>query len=202
MKAAASCGYTEQEVAKVYNMLPDGSTHQLLLELQRESDAFRDGSQSSQQNILPEVKGPPMPTYPSSLDPPCTNTQTNKQYEQILYWTNPTTSNPNHPPHDDVFNPTPRSVKQAPQPPVFPRDDSSPTRAAERRGFTRASLVVVTGEQRFLEGLQTPFDLRLTDRPGDAKLRTIVIDGSNVAMRWESQQRELRLFVCEEHGLI
>lgn len=45
-----------------------------------------------------------------------------------------------------------------------------------------ASSVVVTGEQRFLEGLQMPFDLKLTDQPGDPKLRTIIIDGSNVAM--------------------
>ncbi|KAF3837334.1 hypothetical protein F7725_004798 [Dissostichus mawsoni] len=35
-KAAASCGYMEQKVTKLYNMLPDGSTHKLLLELQRE----------------------------------------------------------------------------------------------------------------------------------------------------------------------
>ncbi|KAF3837333.1 hypothetical protein F7725_004797 [Dissostichus mawsoni] len=45
-----------------------------------------------------------------------------------------------------------------------------------------ASSVVVTGEQRFLEGLQMPFDLKLKDQPGDPNVRTIVIDGSNVAM--------------------
>ncbi|XP_039997231.1 NEDD4-binding protein 1 [Xiphias gladius] len=259
-KAAASCGYTEQKVAKVYNMLPDRSTHQLLLELQREgskeTDAFRDGpremddvvlekagpkvgpaedkdkrefdddgslevpnltppvepdlspwidkptsshnaqpkqhqpsnSQTPHHIILPEVKGPPMRTYPSSLDPPLTNFQTNKQYDQTLFQPNPPTSKQNHSTHDTVLNPKPQSsssVKQALQAPqtlIFTRNDSSPTRAKESWGFVPTPSVVVTGEQRFLEGLQTPFDLQLTDQPGDPKVRTIIIDGSNVAM--------------------
>ncbi|XP_068584289.1 protein KHNYN [Cebidichthys violaceus] len=256
-KAAASCGYMEQNVAKVYSMLPDGSTHQLLLELQREGskepDAPREGpremddvvlekggpkvgpsrgkarevelfvpaekrksddrgrvegpnqtapefikfhkltdSQTPHQVILPEVKGPPMPTYPSSLDPPLTNFQSNKQYGQTNYWHDPSTSKQDHHTQDNVFNPKPKpssalkQALQAPQLPNFPRADLSPTRARERRGFAAASssssLVVVTGEQRFMEGLQMPFDLQLTDKPGDPKVRTIIIDGSNVAM--------------------
>ncbi|KAJ8261572.1 hypothetical protein GJAV_G00155860 [Gymnothorax javanicus] len=40
----------------------------------------------------------------------------------------------------------------------------------------------VTGEQRFHEGLLTPFHLQLSQEPGDPTLRTIIIDGSNVAM--------------------
>ncbi|XP_040887379.1 NEDD4-binding protein 1 [Toxotes jaculatrix] len=263
-KAAASCGYTEQKVAKVYNMLPYRSTHQLLLELQRESgkeaDGFREGpremddvvlekegpkdgpaedkekresndegwvvvpnpaallaeplllpwidtpqqppmseytsqpkqhqpskSQTPHQIMLPEVKGPPMSTYPSSLDAPLTVFQTNKQYDQTIFWPNLSTSNQNHS-AEDILNPKPQpsvSVKkalQAPQHPTFTRNDASPTRARERRGFMPVSSVVVTGEQRFLEGLQTPFVLQLTDRPGDPKLREIIIDGSNVAM--------------------
>ncbi|XP_035004880.2 protein KHNYN [Hippoglossus stenolepis] len=252
-KAAASCGYTEQNVAKFYNMLPDRSTHQLLLELQREgvreTDAFSEGpremddvvlekeeedegsddggwveveipnlcvaeqdlfpwinkpqqsqhtsqpkqhqppeSQARHPVILPEVKGPPMPTYPTSLDSPLANLQTNKLFDEAIYWSPPTPSKPNHSAHDKVSHPKPKSstsVKpalQAPQAPVFARKHSSPPRARERRGFTPASSVVVTGEQRFLEGLQTMFDLQLTDQPGDAKLRTVIIDGSNVAM--------------------
>lgn len=256
-KAAASCGYMEQNVAKVYNMLPDRSTHQLLLELQRETEALREGpremddvvlekegpklgpaedkargeieffisdekkesddkgwvvvpnqtvpaaepdlltwpqpqqpkrhqpskSQTPHQIILPEVKGPPMATYSSSIDHP----HTNKQYG--IFWPNPSTTKQNHPTHDNILNSKPQSSNslkralQAPQPPVFTGNHSSPTRARERRGFMAASSVVVTGEQRFLEGLQTPFDLQLTDKPGDPKLRTIIIDGSNVAMR-------------------
>ncbi|XP_041095450.1 NEDD4-binding protein 1-like [Polyodon spathula] len=42
--------------------------------------------------------------------------------------------------------------------------------------------VMVTGQQRYLEALQTPFDLRLTDAPGEESLRHVIIDGSNVAM--------------------
>ncbi|XP_031707387.1 NEDD4-binding protein 1 [Anarrhichthys ocellatus] len=253
-KAAASCGYMEQKVAKVYSMLPDRSTHQLLLELQREgskeTDALREGpremddvvleeerpkvgpsrgkarevelflpaekrksddrgrvegpnqtvsefikfhkltdSQTPHQVILPEVKGPPMPTYPSPLDPPLTHFQPNKQYGQTNYWSDASTSKQDHPTRDNVFNPKPKSSSvlkqalQAPQLPVFTRADSSPTRAKERRGFAAASpSVVVTGEQRFMEGLQMHFDLQLTDKPGDSKVRTIIIDGSNVAM--------------------
>ncbi len=255
-KAAASCGYMEQNVAKVYNMLPDRSTHQLLLELQRDTETLREGpremddvvlgkegptfgpaedearreielfvtakkkesddegwvlpsqtvpavepdlftwinkplpkrrqsskSQTPHQIVLPDVKGPPMPTYSSSLDHP----HTNKQYG--IVWPNPSTSKQNHPAHDNILNPKPHSSNslkralQAPQPPIFTGNNSSPTRARERRGFTTDSSVVVTGEQRFLEGLQTAFDLQLTDKPGDPKLRTVIIDGSNVAMR-------------------
>uniref|UniRef100_A0A671VV38 KH and NYN domain containing n=1 Tax=Sparus aurata TaxID=8175 RepID=A0A671VV38_SPAAU len=271
-KAAASCGYKEQKVAKVYNMLPDRSTHQLLLELQRdgskETDAFREGpremddvvlenpkvgpgeneargeselfipaekresddkgwvvvpnrtgpvaepdlftwidqpqqhkmnqysskpkrhqppkNQTLHNIVLPEVKGPPMPTYSSSIDPPHNNFQSNKQYGQTDYWPNPATPKQNHPTQDIVINPKPRTdlkrALQAPQPPIFTGKDSSPTRVRERQGFMAASSVVVTGEQRFLEGLQMPFDLQLTDKPGDPKLRAIIIDGSNVAM--------------------
>lgn len=41
---------------------------------------------------------------------------------------------------------------------------------------------VITGQQRFLEGLHTPFVLQLKDDQGDPGLRQIIIDGSNVAM--------------------
>ncbi|XP_069375295.1 NEDD4-binding protein 1 isoform X2 [Paralichthys olivaceus] len=241
-KAAASCGYTEQNVARFYNMLPDRSTHQLLLELQREgvreTDVFGEGpremddvvlekedegsddggwvevsnpsksktapvaeldlfpwinkpqqpaeSHTQRPVILPVVKGPPMSTYPS--DPPLANLQTNKHFDQTIFWPHASASKPNHSAHSKVLHPKPKSsnsVKQAPQAPqssVFTRDDLSQPGARQRRGFAPASSVVVTGEQRFLEGLQTLFDLQLTDQPGDAKLRTIIIDGSNVAM--------------------
>ncbi|XP_070710607.1 protein KHNYN [Pempheris klunzingeri] len=258
-KAAASCGYMEQKVANVYKMLPDRSTRQLLLELQRggvkEADAFREGpremddvvlekegpklgpaedeargemelfipaerrefnhkgwvevptlpvpaaepdfftyykpqqpkqhqpskSQTPHQIILPEVKGPPMSTYTSSLDPPQTNFHSNKQFSQTMHWPDSSTSKQNPPTQDTILNPKSDAL-QAPQPPIFTRNDSSPTRMWERRSFMASSSVVVTGEQRFLEGLQTPFDLQLTDKPGDPKLRAVIIDGSNVAM--------------------
>ncbi|XP_026184540.1 NEDD4-binding protein 1 [Mastacembelus armatus] len=239
-KAAVSCGYTEQKVAQVYNMLSDRSTHQLLLELQKEgsdeSDTFREGPremddvvlqkegpkggsaedketresddkgwlappfaepdlftqinkdqqllmsqytsepkqhQPPHQTILPDVKGPPMSTYPTSIDPPLTNFHSNKQHGQSSYWTNPPTSKQNHQTQNNT-------VKLKPQ--AFAANNSFPDKAKEMQGFMSASSVVVTGEQRFLEGLQMPFDLQLTDKPGDPELRAIIIDGSNVAM--------------------
>ncbi|XP_030018492.1 protein KHNYN [Sphaeramia orbicularis] len=258
-KAAASCGYTEQKVTEVYSMLPDRSTHQLLLELQKEGgrdvDFSNEGpremddvvlekegqkagllvedksreeteipartytaaekrdvdnkkglkepkvtppvveadtflwidkpqqqltnqfiqqpkknlaltSGSRRQQPLPDVRGPPMSTYTSSLDTPLSNFQSNRQHAHIK----------------PQLTHSLKQVHQASQPPVSTRNDSSPTRSRDRRGFLSASSVVVTGEQRFLEGLQAPFDLQLTDKPGDPKLRTIIIDGSNVAM--------------------
>ncbi|KAM4537316.1 protein KHNYN isoform 2-T2 [Odontesthes bonariensis] len=273
-KAAVSCGYTEQNVAKVYNMMPDGSTHRLLLELQREgireTDGFREEpreiddvvlekegpkvgpaeaeargevelfkleeerksdakghvrapnlsgsvaepdlcvwtnkpqplpstqytsqpkqhqplqSQTPHKVHLPEVKGPPMPTYSSSLNPPLPSFQSNKQHGQTRHWPESATSKQNHQPHNNSSSSkrhNSNSVKQAlqAQPSIFSVSDWPSTGAKERR-FMSSSSVVVTGEQRFLEGLQTSFELKLTDKPGDPKLRTIIIDGSNVAM--------------------
>ncbi|XP_029943993.1 protein KHNYN isoform X2 [Salarias fasciatus] len=248
-KAAASCGYTEQNVIKFYNMLPDQSTHQLLLELQREEtregEAFdkgpkemddvvlekeataagpaelevneddedlvqveskeegqvkipdftapiaepdlftwKDENQPPQlkaphQTVPPEVRGPPLTMYTSSLD-------LDKQQAQNLYWLTPHSAKQGHQNHNVVPKPrSSHSSKQAfpaPQPHGFTAKDSSPTRTRGRKGFLPASSVVVTGEQRFLEGLRAPFQLKLTDDPGDPTLRTIIIDGSNVAM--------------------
>lgn len=280
-KAAASCGYMEQKVAKVYNMLPDRSTHQLLLELQRdeskETDTCKEGpremddvvlvkgapkvgpledepwgevelsiagekresvnegwvdvpkqtvpaaeldlftlidepnqfttnqyssqtkrqqpskSQTPHNSIHPEVKGPPMPTYTSTLEPPHANFQANKKYGQSNYWSNPSPSKLNRPTQDIVLSTASQfsnSVHPAPQTPIFTKKDSSPTRSRERRGLRASPSVGVTGEQRFLEGLQMPFNLKLTDKPGDPNLRTIIIDGSNVSWRWELQHQE------------
>nr|XP_054603418.1 protein KHNYN [Nothobranchius furzeri] len=255
-KAAVSCGYTEQNITKIYNRLPDGSTHQLLLELQKEESRDTDSlgeepeiqklvlekglddgpaeaqlkqdveflfheqkresgekgtvkvanlspksslsgwtdksqhlatsqfaSQPKQQpplntqtqhTNLPEVKGPPMFTYPSALNthPPL------PKHIQTPHWIDPSTSKQLHPPNSKRQSKPPPQ----PQPHIFTNNDSSSTRTKERQDFVPSSSVVVTGEQRFLEGLQTPFELKLTDEPGDPELRTVIIDGSNVAM--------------------
>lgn len=252
-KAAVSCGYTEQKVAKVYNRLPNRSTHHLLLELQRETpdtfweepreiddvvlekggpnfrpaggrsreveivvpsgerepvdqtwqamprkhsgqedvsdwnntpDQFTVNQYTSKkkqqhlpklktprQNSPQEVMGPPMFTYSTSLNPTHATSKL-KQHKQ-----------------PSTMNKTPQASNalklalEGSQSPILPGKDSCTPRAKERQGFTSTSSVVVTGEQRFLEGLQTPFELQLTDNPGDPSLRTIIIDGSNVAMR-------------------
>ncbi|XP_014062713.2 protein KHNYN [Salmo salar] len=132
----------------------------------------------------PLVRGPPQPTYPITLPPQPTKLP--------LF------------PHQLIYPLT--------QPPQTTLDstltvnNSSATRVKEKRGFLTLAAEVparkglptpaveiwglppmaagslVTGQQRFLEGLQTPFDLKLTDQPGDPGLRMVVIDGSNVAM--------------------
>lgn len=263
-KAAASCGYPEQNVTKLYNLLPDGSTHQLLLQLQKEgvkeAEAFREGpremddvvletggsklqipelqpykppeerefdgrekirvsridgsvpiegrdiwtnkpqespvtlynsqqkqnqpskSQTPHHIVLPGVKGPPMPTYASSMEPQLTNFQSHKQQANINYLPNPSPTKQNHHAHNNGSRHSFKQALQAPQPLFSGTKDSSPTRARDKRGFTSSPSVVVTGEQRFLESLQIPFELKLTDKPGDSRLRTIIIDGSNVAM--------------------
>lgn len=246
-KAAVSCGYPEQKVAQVYNMLPHRSTHHLLLELQKDEkqdepdspwdgprevdevllettgasvraaeggtgeaeaslasgggggagepawragpskqtgqagvldrshkdDQFAVNHHSSKkkqppphQSPLAEVKGPPTSTYSSSSSDP---THAGSAHNQP--------SVAKRPPQPSS------SVKQALQSSVPPGREASTARAKERRGAASSSSAGVTGEQRFLEGLQTPFDLQLADEPGDPQLRTIIIDGSNVAMR-------------------
>lgn len=252
-KAAVSCGYAEQKVAKVYNMLPSRSTHHLLLELQKDEkkdspDSLWEGpreiddvvlekggpnfraaeggtrdvealvpsgergpvdqawlavpkkqpdqpdvfdwsvkanqftvnqctskkkrpSKIQSQITLPDVKGPPMSTYSSSLDPTHAGSAQNQP------------SQPSIMKKPSQFCNSVKQALQAPQASVPSGTDALTPRAKERWGAASASSVVVTGEQRFLEGLQTPFDLQLTNEPGDPHLRTIIIDGSNVAMR-------------------
>ncbi|KAF7653550.1 hypothetical protein LDENG_00081380 [Lucifuga dentata] len=147
------------------------------------------------QSTLPEVRGPPLLSYPSSIEPPL-NFQTPKQTTQTYpsnvsspFTNTPEQTLPTHNvPNTNFHLPkevlaTAQPIFIPPQPSVFKGSDSSSARARQRRGFpSTLSGVLVTGEQRFMEGLATPFDLKLTDKPGDPKLRTIVIDGSNVAM--------------------
>ncbi|XP_048092717.1 NEDD4-binding protein 1 isoform X1 [Alosa alosa] len=56
-------------------------------------------------------------------------------------------------------------------------------RPPQRQGLPpMGARAVVTGQQRFLEGLQMPFELKLAGGNGDPGLRQVIIDGSNVAM--------------------
>lgn len=271
-KAAATCGYTEEKVTEVYSMLTEGTTHELILELQKkgnkETEGFKEDQRvihnvlvekqepnvgpaeteakrelfihkekrdsdkgqkkepkrftpltesdlcawgnepkqlptnqytsqldhhqplntlRPQQDILQEVKGPPMPTYSSSLGSPLVNIHHNKQQGQTAYRPDPATSKQKHQTHSNASNLKRQSANSSKQehqaqPNIFFVNDPHSTWARDKQSFTTPSSVVVTGEQRFLEGLQTPFQLKLTDKPGDPNLRAIVIDGSNVAM--------------------
>lgn len=114
-----------------------------------------------QQNPSADIRGPPMSSYNS-----------NNTSQFAIH----TTSQPNN--YNATRPLSPRMRKQGFE--QMNRNDWSPTRTNERKGPQGG--VVVTGEQRFLEGLHSRFELRLTDCPGNGKLRNIIIDGSNVAM--------------------
>uniref|UniRef100_A0A3P8WQL3 KH and NYN domain containing n=1 Tax=Cynoglossus semilaevis TaxID=244447 RepID=A0A3P8WQL3_CYNSE len=141
-------------------------------------------SRTPHRNIHSDIKGPPMTLYPSLSDaPPAPNIPTKAHFEHTIHVPNLTMLKQKHYSQDNVGNhlPSNSQKKVLPNPDMI-RNNLSPTRMTHQHGSTPASTVVVTGEQRFLEGLQTPFDLELTDKPGVQKLRAIIIDGSNVAM--------------------
>ncbi|KAJ8382517.1 hypothetical protein SKAU_G00032950 [Synaphobranchus kaupii] len=88
--------------------------------------------------------------------------------------------------HTHTPSPTQPHHPHAPSPPPVrgpPQHTYPPTQLTTAPRTKHPPLAtIVTGEQRFNEVLQTPFDLKLTDDPGDPNLRLIIIDGSNVAM--------------------
>lgn len=115
-----------------------------------------------QQNGLTDIRGPPLEIYTNNEPPQFGNYPANQTTSTI---------------YGATARPQPKQGLDVSQ----HRNDRSPTRTRERRPY-QSPAVVVTGEQRFLEGLHSPFELRLTDSPGNPKLRNIIIDGSNVAM--------------------
>ncbi|XP_046872308.1 protein KHNYN [Hypomesus transpacificus] len=123
------------------------------------------------------VRGPPQSTYPPTLHFPPASPP--KHGPRPTY---PPTQTPQPP----FLLPPPTGPLPPIQIPYFSTISSPPAPTVrDRRGLPvmpAGSGAVVTGEQRFLEGLQTTFDLQLTGDPGDPGLRMIIIDGSNVAM--------------------
>ncbi|KAK1792101.1 hypothetical protein P4O66_001881 [Electrophorus voltai] len=93
----------------------------------------------------------------------------------------------------DISSSSPPSVRGPPQPvyasPLHHNSErqvnpteAPVTKSKQKQGPPPAKAgAVVTGAQRFLEGLDMPFALQLNDDPGDPELRQIIIDGSNVA---------------------
>ncbi|XP_052459265.1 protein KHNYN-like isoform X1 [Carassius gibelio] len=192
-KAAATCGYTEETVMEVCSNLPDLKPHELLMELQKQGEVnrTRGGSKKADWKIGPNsvtdldtgsekagaemrttkvdpskpvningrplsVRGPPQTTYCfETLDSEVQPMDSHVQLPPRTISQNPDLSSPN------ISN---QSIPHKPQ-----------------HGRSGAASVV-TGSQRFLESLKTPFKLQLSDEPGDPMLRQIIIDGSNVAM--------------------
>ncbi|XP_077083488.1 NEDD4-binding protein 1 isoform X2 [Siphateles boraxobius] len=185
--AAATCGYTEDRVMEVYGNLPELKPHELLMQLQKQEFAehaigTRNGAKQADWTIetnpvadfeevdsgngngatklgmskplsVPSVRGPPQTTYAFE------NTNPDAQPGNLLAQSPPRRIKPNI----DLGFPNLSNHVIAPKP-----------RASEAS--------VVTGPQRFLESLKTPFKLELSDEPGDPMLRQVIIDGSNVAM--------------------
>uniref|UniRef100_A0A096LZF6 KH and NYN domain containing n=1 Tax=Poecilia formosa TaxID=48698 RepID=A0A096LZF6_POEFO len=178
-KAAATCGYTEENVTKIYKLQKKESkeTEGSKKEPREIHDVLVEKEEINLGLAETETKGPPlMPFHP------------NKQQGQTTYGPDPATSKQTHQTHINVPNSKRHSAisskqEHQAQPNIFFASDPPSTRTRDKRSFiSPSSSVVVTGEQRFLEGLQTPFQLKLTDEPGNPNLRAIVIDGSNVAM--------------------
>lgn len=195
-KAAATCGYTEDRVMEVYGNLPELKPHELLMQLQKqeakEANRTRNGSKRADCTIEPNSvtdiekldtgsgKGAskldvskPLSVHSSSLSvrgPP----QTTYSFETI---------NPEPQPVNLHAQSPPRSIKPN-MDLSFPNLSNHAIVPKPRPGKAGAAAAsVVTGAQRFLESLKTPFKLQLSDEPGDPMLRQVIIDGSNVAMR-------------------
>lgn len=184
-KAASTCGYTEERVEQVYSSLTEPNPHQLLMELQRQdrkpgcdtradprTDVNSAGVEEkttlwSDDALRPglSVKGPPQTTYTSRTG--LENFSPNKQPTNSHL--RPAESHTNH------------SVPKAQKISSFQQHhaESKPRASREPPGAS----ALVTGSQRFIDGLKTPFRLQLSDDAGHDKLRQIIIDGSNVAMR-------------------
>ncbi|KAM9833038.1 protein KHNYN [Syngnathus typhle] len=180
-KAAVSCGYLEHKVAKACSMLPDGSTHLLLLELQKEKSAGMEGlEKQSQKTGMTKAAEKSDPETPSRAKPVANLDLSPKN--QVLQRSNQAKESPGPTfPSSSTRSPRPKPQKPSCLKGTLPAQ-RSPTRCGECRDAPSVPSVVVTGKQRFMEGLQTPFELQLTDQPGNPQLRTIIIDGSNVAM--------------------
>ncbi|XP_072526469.1 NEDD4-binding protein 1 [Salminus brasiliensis] len=236
-KAAASCGYTEDNVAKVYSNFAKQSPHELILGLQKvgmndpedaragerkiaeemeeqrrkaaaaalqkvrdrdlevgKSDTRDKKSKSDRGESLPE-KAQKKEEAPGMVEP--------RMRDLFLvpdtkHWcSRPELPSPSE---HQPFATIPPTVRGPPQP-IYPLQlppppltnvseqhrmgpvETQATKPKHKQGPPLARTgAVVTGPQRFLEGLKNPFVLQLKDDPGDPGLRQIIIDGSNVAM--------------------
>ncbi|XP_076846868.1 protein KHNYN isoform X2 [Brachyhypopomus gauderio] len=254
-KAAATCGYAEEKVNKVYSSLPRIKHHQLILELQKEgmreperlSEGKRAEEPEEQQRkaLIPQrgKEGNPMEEKRNEIvdiKNEATNVERDenggmslrqsKSKERVVaerrgrtdfeprmqrlfieqdrvawpsnkhdissfshnepqsYTIPPSVRGPPEPTYASLLdhNTSERQVNPA-VPPV--------TKSMQIQASPPAKAgAVVTGAQRFQEGLDTPFVLQLNDDPGDPELRQIIIDGSNVAKRFF-------LIILQSHGL-
>ncbi|TSY83948.1 NEDD4-binding protein 1 [Bagarius yarrelli] len=107
-------------------------------------------------------------------DPENTKPSSTSQNQSIFHTTPSSVCGP---PQQTYYSPLSTKISEEKHAPVAPTV-SRPKHKPEPSNPG----AVITGHQRFLEGLQTPFVLQLKDDQGDLGLRQIIIDGSNVAM--------------------
>ncbi|KAA0723966.1 NEDD4-binding protein 1 [Triplophysa tibetana] len=183
-KAAATCGYTEEKVEQVYSSMTGPNPRQLLMELQKPDrrpgcDRTADPRTGVEENAmmrcdnmlqpLVSVRGPPQTTYTSRPGLENLNVRDVSPNQQPM-------NSPLLPVGSHTNHSFPKVQKISG---VQRHDMQSKPRARQAPASTG-----VTGPQRFIEGLKMPFRLQLSDDPGDDKLRQIIVDGSNVAMRF------------------
>ncbi|MBN3279457.1 N4BP1 protein, partial [Polyodon spathula] len=199
--AAARCGYTEEEVVEVYREAGGASIHGLLAQLQadREGETGRpqfEGGERVKENHRAAVETE-CETKPCKLE----ESRETVQEEREVYSNQIMTAHQQIPAvlpaqtRPDMDRHSPLTVKGPPYnfynkqvSPLLDPQQNCPVRggkavrAKDRKRAPEREVNVVTGQQRYLEALQTPFNLTLTDAPGEESLRHIIIDGSNVAM--------------------
>ncbi|XP_062864725.1 protein KHNYN [Trichomycterus rosablanca] len=202
-KAAASCGYTEEKVDEIYSNLPELSPHEMILELQKKAVKEPEGGgkdTEDQRSVPRETKTsqkaddkPRVFKSESDVGRSLGETSQRKQEAQPGGRENVNVGPRMPEPFSDPpVNSVPSSVRGPPQPiyphPLSVSDQQIPappehtsTKPKQKAAPSRPG-AVITGQQRFLEGLVKTFNLQLNDDPGDPGLRQIIIDGSNVAM--------------------
>lgn len=188
--AAATCGYTEERVMEAYGNLPEIKPHELLMQLQKQEHAHTNGVRNGSQQADWTTERNSRP-YVENLDPGSRNSASNHESSKpiIIPGSGSTVKGPPQMMYSrenltsdvqpvDSYSQSPPNNKQSLHVVSAKVSNHSP-KVKQERG---AAASVVTGPQRFLEGLKKPFSLQLSDQPGDAQLRHVIIDGSNVAM--------------------
>ncbi|XP_048827649.1 protein KHNYN [Brienomyrus brachyistius] len=207
-EAAAKCGFSEEKVMEVYSNLPGLSTGELLEELHKDAQRAKGGEKGRQAGDKKE-RGCTDPQRNldfariSEADGKAMVFKERRQYqgrnemkqdqemgecfpELHTMSGEPVTTNeaasclPNSCIH--IQGP-PESTYPLKILPSFKKHPHDRARSREQnRPHDTGTETMVTGEQRFHDGLQKPFELKLTDDPGDPSLRHVIIDGSNLAM--------------------
>ncbi|MCJ8749081.1 hypothetical protein PDJAM_G00172240 [Pangasius djambal] len=115
-----------------------------------------------------------MPEHVAELDKMDLASTKPDMFSSSFHTIPPSVCGPPQPTYPSPLHSNISEEKSAPAEPTFlrPKQKPLPSKAG----------AVITGQQRFLEGLETPFVLQLKDDHGDPGLRQIIIDGSNVAM--------------------